>query len=109
MKQNINKYSYKVIWSEEDGEFVGLCLEFPSLSALAGTQEAALKDIRFVVGKCINSLVREKQPVPEPLSLRKFKGNLTLRVPPDVHRKIAQEAAEAGVSINQYILSKIAA
>jgi predicted HicB family RNase H-like nuclease len=109
MKHDINKYSYKVVWSEEDGEYVGLCLEFPSLSALKSTPEAALKEIRFVVDKCVNSLVREKHPIPEPLSLKKFKGNLTLRVSPDIHRKIAQEAAEAGVSINQYILSKLAA
>ena len=32
-------YSYRVQWSEEDREFVGLCTEFPSLSWLAESQE----------------------------------------------------------------------
>ena len=43
------EYTYKVIWSEEDGEYVGLCAEFPSLSWLADTQKAALQGIRDVV------------------------------------------------------------
>ena len=34
-----DKYTYRVTWSEEDQEYVGLCLEFPSLSWLAETQE----------------------------------------------------------------------
>lgn len=32
---------------------------------------------------------------------------LTLRVPPEIHRKIAIKSAEEGVSINQYILSRL--
>ena len=39
------KYTYRVIWSEKDGEFVGLCAEFPSLSWLASTQADALSGI----------------------------------------------------------------
>ena len=45
----MREYTYKVIWSEEDGEYVGLCAEFPSLSWLADTQKAALQGIRDVV------------------------------------------------------------
>lgn len=107
MKYDIDKYSYKVAWSEEDKEFVGLCLEYPSLSALAKTPGIALKEIRFVVKNTVVSLQNEGEQIPEPLSLKKFKGNLTLRVPPEIHRKLASDAAEAGVSINQYILSKV--
>ena len=34
-----DKYTYRVTWSEEDNEHVGLCVEFPSLSWLARTPE----------------------------------------------------------------------
>ncbi len=44
-----DKYTYRVIWSEEDQEYVGLCLEFPSLSWLAKNQEEALRGIREIV------------------------------------------------------------
>ena len=40
---NIKHYTYRVTWSPEDGEHVGLCAEFASLCWLAKTPEAALK------------------------------------------------------------------
>lgn len=38
-------YTYRVSWSEEDQEFVGVCLELPSLSWLASNRQQALKGI----------------------------------------------------------------
>jgi predicted HicB family RNase H-like nuclease len=51
---------------------------------------------------------KEKEPIPEPLGLKHYKGNLTLRVSPEIHKALAIKSAEQGISINQYILSKIA-
>ena len=39
----------RVTWSAEDGEHVGLCAEFPSLSWLAATPDEALAGIRRLV------------------------------------------------------------
>ena len=47
---------YKVIWSEEDKEYVGLCDKFPSLSWLADTQEGALCGIKVTVSGVIDDL-----------------------------------------------------
>lgn len=43
------QYSYHVIWSEEDNEYVGLCAEFPSLSWLDTDPSKALLGIIDVV------------------------------------------------------------
>jgi len=59
------------------------------------------------VRESIKWLVEEDAPVPEPFGLKKYKGNLTVRVPAEVHRALAIQSAEAGVSVNQYILSKL--
>ena len=104
---DVNKYSFRLEWSEEDTVHIARCLEFPSLLAHGKTPEAAIKEIRSVVSESIRWMKEKGEEIPEPLSLRKYKGNLTLRVPPEVHRKLAVESSEAGVSINQYILSKI--
>lgn len=53
----INGYSYKVIWSDEDNEYVGLCTEFQSLSFLANTHDSALSGIQQLV----NDVVAEMQ------------------------------------------------
>jgi predicted HicB family RNase H-like nuclease len=103
----INKYTYRVEWSEGDGVHIARCLEFASLAAHGDTAVKALSEIEKVVAESIKWMEEENEPVPEPFGLKKFKGNLTLRVPPEIHKRLVIKSAEEGVSINQYILSKI--
>jgi predicted HicB family RNase H-like nuclease len=107
MKGLMDKYTYRIEWSEEDKTHIARCLEFPSLSAHGSTAEMALKEMKFVVAETLKWLDEEHEPIPEPLGMKKYKGNLTLRIPPEVHRALAIRSAEEGVSINQFILSKL--
>ena len=107
MTQSNNKYTYRVTWSEEDGEYVGLCAEFPSLSWLARTPEAALKGIRRLVSKVIADMIQNAEPIPDPIATKQFSGKFMVRVPPDVHRQLAIQAAEAGVSLNRLASAKL--
>jgi len=108
MVHKIDKYTYRVMWSEEDEEFIGLCAEFPGLSWLASTSEKALKGIRSVVKDSVDDLVKSKEDIPQPISNRKYSGKFMVRVPPDVHRHLAIEAAESGVSLNRIASAKLA-
>lgn len=56
-----DRYTYRVTWSEDDNEYVGLCAEFPSLSRLAGTPEAALKGIRKLVADIVKDMTENKE------------------------------------------------
>ena len=107
MPSMIDKYCYRVIWSEVDQEFIALCAEFPSLSWLDKSQEKALSGIRKLVTTCIKDLKSQKEEVPEPFSLRLFSGKFMVRVPPDTHRMLAIQAAESGVSLNRLVSSKL--
>lgn len=100
-------YTYRVTWSEEDKEFVGLCAEFPSLSWLAGTQAEALQGINEVVAEVVSDMESNGETIPIPLSEKSFSGNFTVRIPPDVHRMLAIQAAEARVSVNRLISAKL--
>ena len=108
MTMKNDHYSYRVIYSAEDGEFVGLCSEFPSLSWLAGSHEAALRGIRKVVAGVIKDLRADGEPVPEPLSTRRFSGKFQVRIPPDMHRRLTREAAEQGISLNRLVSARLA-
>jgi predicted HicB family RNase H-like nuclease len=101
-------YTYRVTWSEDDHEHVGLCAEFPSLSWLAKTPEAALRGIRKVVADVVRDMVGEGEEVPEPLATHRFSRRFLVRVPPETHRRLALQAAEAGVSLNRLASSKLA-
>jgi len=102
-----DKYTYRVTWSEDDNEYVGLCAEFPSLSWLAKTPEAALKGIRTVVDKVMKDMHKKGEVIPEPISSRHFSGKFMVRVPPQVHQKLAVQAAEFGVSLNRLASAKL--
>jgi predicted RNase H-like HicB family nuclease len=80
---NIKHYTYRVTWSPEDGEQVGMCAEFAALSWLANTPEAALKGIQKVVAQVAADMQASGEPVPVAL-------------------------AEQGVSLNRLASAKLA-
>jgi predicted RNase H-like HicB family nuclease len=61
-----DRYTYRVTWSVEDNEHVGLCAEFPSLSWLARTPEEALAGIRKVVRAAVRILKQKERTLPCP-------------------------------------------
>lgn len=107
MAKELDRYTYRVTWSEEDQEYVGLCAEFQSLSWLEKTPEKALKGIRQLVHQCVEDLRADNQDIPEPISIKNFSGKFMVRVPPETHRMLAIQAAESGVSLNRLISSKL--
>lgn len=102
-----DRYTYRVTWSEEDHEYVGLCIEFPSLSWLAKTPEAALQGIRRLVDDLVKDMEKSGEIPPAPISGKNFSGKFVVRLPPDVHRDLAMKAAEQGISLNRLISSKL--
>jgi predicted HicB family RNase H-like nuclease len=101
-------YHYSVIWSEEDEAFIGRALEWPFLAAHGDTQETALREIRDAVQSAMDDCLDEGDPIPEPLTMRTYSGTLNVRMPKQLHRQLAIEAAQEGVSLNQLILSRLA-
>jgi predicted HicB family RNase H-like nuclease len=107
MNSKSDHFTYRVTWSAEDGEHVGLCAEFPSLSWLARTPEAALSGIRRTVWDTVRDLEDSGEPVPTPLAIKRYSGEFRVRIPPQVHRSLAVEAAEQGVSLNRLASAKL--
>lgn len=103
-----DKYAYRVVWSEDDKEYVGLCAEFPSLSWLDKSQDAAFKGIRKLVADVVADLKMQHESIPEPLSSKKFSGKFVVRVPADLHRELVLEAQENKISLNRYVSNKLA-
>jgi len=102
-----DRYTYRVTWSEDDREYVGLCAEFQSLSWLAPTPEGALRGIRKLVADVVKDMNKSGEDVPQPIACRSYSGKFMVRVPPDVHRQLAIQAAEFGVSLNRIASSKL--
>ncbi len=101
------QYSFNVAWSETDGVFIGRVTEFPSLAAHGSSQEKTLREIRSVVQYVLEDLAAEGVAIPVPVGKRSFSGKLNLRMPKDLHRRLALESEMQGVSLNALINSKL--
>ena len=101
-------YTYRVTWSTEDDEYVGLCAEFPSLSWLSATPEDAFSGIRELVYDCIVDMQSNDERIPEPIADRSYSGKFMVRVPPETHRALTLQAAEEGVSLNRLVSTRLA-
>ena len=105
---NTNHYTYRVTWSPQDSEYVGLCAEFPSLSWLAANHEKALAGIRRAVADSVTDMEANDEAIPEALADKRYSGEFRVRIPSEVHRALAMQAAEEGLSLNRLASAKLA-
>jgi predicted HicB family RNase H-like nuclease len=104
----VDHYTYRITWSPEDAEHVGLCAEFPSISWLAPSPGAALDGIRQAVSEVIADMEKAGEPLPTPLAEKHYSGEFRVRIPPEVHRALVIQATEQGVSLNRLASAKLA-
>ena len=102
------RYTYRITWSSEDNEHVGLCAEFPLLSWLAPTPAKALSGIQRLVRGCVEDMKENGETPPEPIANRTYSGKFLVRVPPETHRALSLRAAEEGVSLNRLVSARLA-
>ena len=102
-----NHYTYRIAWSAQDSEFIATVVEFPSLSWFAQTRESALDGLTSVVEEVLRDMLAEGEEIPRPWDERTFSGKFNLRLGPDLHKKIALNAAERQESINSYIVKRL--
>lgn len=101
------RYSYRVSWSVKDAEFMATVVEFPSLSWIAATREAALEGLTALVSEILEDMQAEGEEIPAPWDEREFSGKFNVRIGPDLHKKVALRAAERGESMNTYVIKQL--
>jgi predicted HicB family RNase H-like nuclease len=104
----MNHYTYRAEWSPEHREYVGRCIEIPFLSRWAPTLREAITDIEQAVDVFIAEREEAGDEVPRPLTERQYSGKFVIRTSPALHARLAVEAAEQGVSMNQWVVQKLA-
>jgi predicted HicB family RNase H-like nuclease len=102
-------YTYRVRWSAEDREYVGTVAELPSLSWLASDRAQAFEGIQRLAADVVAELAESGETPPDALADRSYSGKFMVRVPPELHRELAIEAADQHVSLNRLISSRLGA
>lgn len=96
----MQNYSFSVLWSDEDGEYVATSAEFPGLSGLAATPEEAIAELKDAIEVAVQAYLEDGEPVPSARHLNRYSGQLRLRLPKSLHAAAAARAEEEGVSLN---------
>lgn len=102
----MNHYTYRAEWSREYDRYVALCLELPWLTHWAPTMREAIAGVEQTVDEYLAE--REGEDVPPPITDRKFSGNFLARTSPTLHARLAVEAADQNVSMNHWVVQKLA-
>lgn len=101
----MNRYTYRVEWCSEFGEYIGRCLELPWLSQGAPTVSEAIARVEHTVDEYLDE--HDGDDIPPPLTDRKFSGQFLVRTSPMLHSRLTVEAAEQNVSLNQWVVQKL--
>lgn len=101
----IDKYEYRLFYSEEDEGYIATIAELPNCSAFGDDPLEALQEAKKAASLYIEYFLEKEVEVPEPFSLRNYSGKFNVRIPPDLHRKLSRESALQNLSLNTLISS----
>lgn len=104
---NEQRYPTEVFWSAEDDGFIAVVRDLPGCSAFGETRLEALDEVDHAVEAWIAAARRAGNPVPEPSNRAAengYSGKLLLRMPKTLHAKLALDAEQEQVSLNQYVV-----
>ena len=101
-------YTYRAEWDAERREYQARCLEFPGRYAAAFTAHEAVAALERIVEEELALMAQAGQPPPESLTDRRLSGKLLIRTSPSLHARLVVEAGEQGVSLNQWVVAKLA-
>lgn len=108
MKKIYDLYNYSVSFSLNDDCFIAKCLELNGIIAHGNTHEEAITQAKLAASNTIDWMEESGETPPEPTSKRRYSGKLSLRIGETLHRDVTTKAMQEGISLNQYIMRKIA-
>ena len=93
-------------WSEPDQCYVVTLPAWQNVQTHGATLEEASVNARQVLALLISTAQANGEAIPPPQ--RRHSGNLRVRLPASLHGRLAREAEREGVSLNQWIVAKLA-
>ena len=101
-------YTYRAEWSTPHCQYRAICLEFPGLHSIALTPHEAIEGVQMLVNEILAEYADGGMEPPKSLTDHKYRGQFVVRTSPELHERLTVEAAEQGVSMNQWVAYKLA-
>src|SRR6266568_2337459 len=98
---------YHISLRRDEGDYFAEVDELPGCIADGSSPNQAIKNLRQAMKSWMESRLAAGLQMPEPRSTSAYSGRILVRMPRDLHRKLAETAASESVSLNQYIVSAL--
>jgi len=99
----------RVITPDNAGGYAAQVLEFPGCFSDGDTPEEAYRNLEEAAENWVEAALAQRMAIPEPFATQGYSGTVSLRLPKSIHKRAAEYAHKDGVSLNQFLLSAIAA
>ncbi|MHB8629951.1 MAG: toxin-antitoxin system HicB family antitoxin [Aggregatilineales bacterium] len=99
----------RIFIPNEDGSYSAEIFEFPGCFADGQTPDEAMQNLEEAAKSWIEACLEQGLDIPEPFMNQDFGGRIALRLPRSLHRQASRMAMRDGVSLNQFLVSAIAA
>jgi predicted RNase H-like HicB family nuclease len=113
MPKSIQKYLKepyaRILIPDEQGGYAAEMLEFPGCFAEGETADEAMQALERAAESWIQAALDQGQEIPSPFMNQGYAGKVALRLPRSLHRQATQFAERDGTSLNQFLVSAIAA
>ena len=97
-----------ILTLDEDNEWLAHFIELEGVSAFGETPELALEELKIAWEGVKESYRKHNQPIPVAPANKNYSGQFNVRIDKRVHRALAMEAAQAGISLNALVAQKLA-
>jgi predicted HicB family RNase H-like nuclease len=95
------------IFLDDDGDWLAHLVELPEVSAFADTPEKAFEELYIAWGGVKEAYIALGRPVPVSPKVKDFSGQFSVRIDKRVHKALAIEAAESGITLNALVAQKL--
>ncbi|MBS0439206.1 MAG: type II toxin-antitoxin system HicB family antitoxin [Proteobacteria bacterium] len=107
----MSRYPLNIFWSAEDKGFIAEAPDLPGCSAWGKTEAEAAREAQDAIAAWLQAAKVAKRMIPKPsvaAPVSAYSGKFLVRVPRSLHARLAREAEQQGVSLNQWAASKLA-
>ncbi len=102
------RYPRVIEWSEADGFYVGSAPPLVGQCCHGATEAKVAAQLSAIVEDLVEDVLDGKMPVPKGLAARTYSGKFVLRIPKELHKKLALQAMARGESLNQFVVEALA-
>ncbi len=99
----------RILIPEDEGGYSAEILEFPGCYSYGDTAEEAISNLEEAAKSWIAASLEQGHTIPPPTGHNEFSGKIALRLPSSLHKEAARMAERERVSLNQFLVSAVAA